>query len=72
MNLSYCPDGPLEPPERKDQAAINRYSEMLEAEQNISAFLEEYKGMFRDEIKSFLIDLRIRVDDEKEDDYGNS
>lgn len=67
MNLSYCPDGPLEPPERKDQAAINRYSEMLEAEQNISAFLEEYKGLFRDEIKVFLIDLRIAVNNARED-----
>ena len=67
MNLSYCPDGPLEPPERKDQAAINRYSEMLEAEQNISAFLEEYKMMFRDEIKVFLIDLRIAVNNARED-----
>ena len=67
MNLSYCPDRPLEPPERKDQAAINRYSEMLEAEQNISAFLEEYKGMFRDEIKVFLIDLRIAVNNARED-----
>ena len=67
MDLSYCPDGPLEPPERKDQAAINRYSEMLEAEQNISAFLEEYKGLFRDEIKVFLIDLRIAVNNARED-----
>lgn len=67
MNLSYCPDGPLEPPERKDQAAINRYSEMLEAEQNISVFLEEYKGLFRDEIKVFLIDLRIAVNNARED-----
>ena len=67
MDLSYCPDPALEPPERKDQAAINRYSEMLEAEQNISAFLEEYKGMFRDEIKVFLIDLRIAVNNARED-----
>lgn len=67
MNLSYCPDGSLVPPERKDQAAINRYSEMLEAEQNISAFLEEYKGMFRDEIKVFLVDLRIAVNNARED-----
>lgn len=67
MNLSYCPDRPLEPPERKDQAAINRYSEMLDAEQNISAFLEEYKGLFRDEIKVFLIDLRIAVNNARED-----
>ena len=72
MDLSYCPDGPLVPPERKDQAAINHYADMLNAEQEIVAFLEEYKDLFRDEIKSFLIDLRIRVDDEKEDDYGNS
>lgn len=67
MNLSYCPDGPLEPPERKDQAQINHYADMLNAEQEIGAFLEEYKDLFRDEIKVFLIDLRIAVNNARED-----
>lgn len=66
MNLSYCPDGPLEPPERKDQARINYLHDMQDAEFEISAFLEEYKTLFPEEIRNFLIDLRIQVSDEME------
>ena len=57
---------PIEPPERKDQARINYLHDMQDAEFEIGAFLEEYKKIFPEEIKNFLIDLRIRVSDEAE------
>lgn len=57
-----------EPPERKDQARINYLHDMQDAEFEIGAFLEEYKKLFPEEIRNFLIDLRIRVSDEMEDD----
>ena len=57
---------PIEPPERKDQARINYLDDMQDAEFEIGAFLEEYKKIFPEEIKNFLIDLRIRVSDEAE------
>lgn len=56
-----------EPPERKDQARINYLHDLEDAEFEIGAFLEEYKKLFPDEIKNFLIDLRIRVSDEMEE-----
>lgn len=62
---------PIEPPERKDQARINYLHDMQDAEFEIGAFLEEYKKFFPEEIRNFLIDLRIRVSDEMEDEqYG--
>ena len=56
----------IEPQERKDQARINYLHDMQDAEFEISAFLEEYKKIFPDEIRNFLIDIRIRVSDEME------
>lgn len=56
-----------EPPERKDQARINYLHDMQDAEFEIGAFLDEYKKLFPDEIKNFLIALRIRVSDEMEE-----
>lgn len=61
---------PIDPPERKDQTRINYLHDMEDAEFEIGAFLEEYKKLFPEEIKNFLIDIRIRVSDEMEDDYG--
>ena len=55
-----------EPPERKDQARINYLHDMQDAEFEIGAFLEEYKKIFPEEIKNFLLNLRIRVSDEME------
>lgn len=52
---------PLEPPERDDQERINRLYDMREAEIRMGAFLEEYEGLFPDEIKNFLQDVRERV-----------
>ena len=61
----------IEPPERKDQARINYLHDMQDAEFEIGAFLEEYKKIFPEEIRNFLIDIRIRVSDEMEDgQYG--
>lgn len=57
----------IEPPERKDQARINYLHDLEDAEFEIGAFLEEYKKLFPDEIKNFLIALRIRVSDEMEE-----
>lgn len=62
---------PLEPPERDDQERINRLYDMREAEIRMGAFLEEYEGLFPDEIKNFLQDVRERVweaEDEIEED----
>lgn len=62
---------PLEPPERDDQERINRLYDMREAETRMGAFLEEYEGLFPDEIKNFLQDVRERVweaEDEIEED----
>lgn len=59
----------IEPQERKDQARINYLHDMQDAEFEIGAFLKEYKKFFPEEIRNFLIDLRIRVSDEMEDDY---
>ena len=56
-----------EPTERKDQARLNYLHDMQDAEFEIGAFLEEYKRIFPEEIKNFLIDLRIRVSDEMEE-----
>lgn len=58
---------PIEPPERKDQDRINHLHDMQDAEFEIGAFLEEYKKLFPDEIRNFLIALRIRVSDEMEE-----
>lgn len=61
----------IEPQERTDQARINYLHDMQDAEFEIGAFLEEYKKLFPEEIRNFLIDIRIRVSDEMEDEqYG--
>lgn len=64
--LTGCPDRQLEPKKRKDQNKINYMHDLSEAETEIGAFLEEYKKLFPEEIRNFLIDLRIRVSDEME------
>lgn len=64
--LTGCQERQLEPKERKDQNKINYLHDLQEAETEIGAFLEEYKKLFPEEIRNFLIDLRIRVSDEME------
>lgn len=64
--LTGCPERQLEPKERKDQHKINYLHDLQEVEIEIGAFLEEYKTLFPEEIRNFLIDLRIQVSDEME------
>lgn len=59
---------PLEPPERDDQERINRLYDMREAEIRMGAFLEEYEGLFPDEIKNFLEDVRTAVFEYEQED----
>ena len=59
---------PLEPPERDDQERINRLYDMREAESSMGAFLEEYEGLFPDEIKNFLEDVRTAVWEYEQED----
>ena len=66
-DMAYCPDLPLAPPEHKGQSRINYLHDLQDAEFEIGAFLEEYKKLFPDEIRNFLIALRIRVSDEIEE-----
>ena len=58
----------IEPPDRKDQARINYLHDMQDAEFEIGAFLEEYKHLFPNEIRSFLVDIRMAVSDMEADD----
>lgn len=69
-NMAYCPDPPLTPPERKDQIRINYLADLADAELRINAFLEEFIDLFPDEIKSFLMNVKIRVSSEMENDDG--
>ena len=57
----------IEPPERKDQARINYLHDLEDAEIRISAFLDEFRTLFPEEIRNFELDLRIRVSDEMEE-----
>lgn len=69
-NMAYCPDPPLTPPEHNDQSRINYLADLADAELRINAFLEEFIDLFPDEIKSFLINVKIRVSSEMENDDG--
>ena len=61
---------PIEPPEREDQDRINYLADLADAELRINAFLEEFMDLFPDEIKSFLMDVKVRVNNEMENDDG--
>ena len=56
-----------EPSVRADQDRINRYYDMVEGQIAIEMFLEEYKKLFPQEIKAFLLDLSLAVQDEAEE-----
>lgn len=58
----------IEPPERKDQARLNYLHDMQDAEFEISAFLEDYKHLFPNEIRNFMVDIRMAVSDMEADD----
>lgn len=66
--ITGCPERALEPPERPDQERLNRLQDMREAETAIGLYLEDYKHLFSSEIKDFLLDLRIAVQDYEEDE----
>lgn len=69
-DMAYCPDPPLTPPEHKGQDRINYLADLTDAELRINAFLEEFMELFPAEIKSFLIDVKVRVNNEMENDDG--
>lgn len=66
--ITGCPERALEPPERADQERLNRLQDMREAEIAIGLYLEDYTGLFPQEIKSFLDDLRMAVYDFEQED----
>ena len=66
--ITGCLERALEPPERADQERLNRLQDMREAETAIGLYLENYKHLFSSEIKDFLLDLRIAVQDYEEDE----
>lgn len=66
--ITGCPERALEPTERADQERLNRLQDMWEAETAIGLYLEDYKHLFSSEIKDFLLDLRIAVQDYEEDE----
>lgn len=66
--ITGCPERALEPTERADQERLNRLQDMREAETAIGLYLEDYTDLFPQEIKSFLDDLRMAVDDFEQED----
>lgn len=66
--LTGCPERALEPLERADQNRLNKLQDMREAETAIGLYLEDYKHLFSIEIKNFLLDLRIAVQDFEQED----
>lgn len=65
--LTGCLERRLEPQEGKNKSRINYLHDLEDAEIEIGARLEEYKNLFPDEIKSFLLDIHFKVLDEMED-----
>ena len=68
MNTLINPELRTEPEENPEQEKINRIWEMHEAEMAIGAFLEEYKHLFPNEIRDFLINIKMAVSDMEADD----
>lgn len=66
--ITGCPERALEPPERADQARLNKMQDMREAETAIGLYLEDYTDLFPQEIESFLDDLRMAVYDFEQED----
>lgn len=56
-----------EPEDNPEQEKINQIWEMHEAETAIESFLEDYKHLFPNEIRSFLVDIRMAVSDMEDD-----
>ena len=67
MNTLINPELRTEPEENPEQEKINRIWEMHEAETAIGSFLEDYKHLFPNEIRSFMVDIRMAVSDMEDD-----
>ena len=65
MNMDL--DSATEPAVRVDQDKINRYYDMVEGQTAIEMFLADYKKLFPQEIRAFLLDLSLAVQDEAEE-----
>lgn len=65
--LTGCRERRLEQEEKRDQSRINYLHDLEDAETEIGARLEEYKNLFPEEIKNFLLDIHFKVLDEMED-----
>ena len=68
MNTLINPTPRTEPEENPEQEKINRIWEMHEAETAIGSFLEDYKPLFPNEIRDFLINVKMAVSDMEADD----
>ena len=68
MSILINPDLRTEPEENPEQEKINQIWEMHEAETAIEAFLEDYKHLFPNEIRNFMVDIRMAVSDMEADD----
>ena len=62
MELRWEPA--TEPAARADQDRINRFYDMAEGQAAIEMFLEDYKKLFPQEIRAFLLDISLAVQDE--------
>ena len=68
MSIFVNPELRTEPEKNPEQAKINQIWEMHEAETAIGAFLEDYKHLFPNEIRNFMVDIRMAVSDMEADD----
>ena len=68
MSILINPELRTEPEENPEQEKINQIWEMHEAETAIEAFLEDYKHLFPNEIRNFMVDIRMAVSDMEADD----
>ena len=67
MSILINPELRTEPEDNPEQEKINQIWEMHEAETAIESFLEDYKHLFPNEIRSFLVDIRMAVSDMEDD-----
>ena len=68
MSILINPELRTEPEENPEQEKINQIWEMHEAETAIECFLEDYKHLFPNEIRNFMVDIRMAVSDTEADD----
>ena len=68
MSILINPTPRTEPEDNPEQEKINQIWEMHEAETAIESFLEDYKHLFPNEIRSFMVDIRMAVSDMEADD----